>query len=122
MKISAVNNQMHTARNRGKKIGTAVGALPGGIYVASKAKDYFLFMGNKVKVESLKASVNDKVVSMPIANLIKIGLPVAVVAAGALAGRLIGGLIGNIIDKHNAKKAPSKTPAVEITGIKGIVK
>ena len=119
MKVSAINNQPHTARNKGRRIGSFVGLGAGSGYMIKNRKDFFV-NGIENTVKQFEAS--GKVLSQPIVKGIKFAIPAVVIAAGILIGRTIGGLIGNAIDKHNAKKMPKKTPSVEITGIKGIVK
>ena len=119
MKISAINNNQHTARNRGRKIGAFVGLGAGSGYMIKNGKDFFV-NGIENTVKQLEA--NGKVLSQPIVKGIKFALPAGIIVAGMLIGRTIGGLIGKVIDKHNAKKIPVRTPDVEVTGIKGIVK
>ena len=118
MKVSAINNQPHTARNKGRRIGSFVGLGAGSGYIIKNRKDIFI-NGIENTVKQLEAS--GKVISQPIVKGVKFAIPAVVIAAGILIGRTIGGLIGKAIDKHNAKKAPVRTADVEVTAIKGIV-
>lgn len=101
MKISSINS-VNTSQKKGKIVGSGVGAGVGTVYMLKNGKDYFR-NGIENTVKQLEAS--GKLVSKPVVNGIKYGVPALVILAATFIGRFAGGLIGKAIDKIKAKKA-----------------